>query len=141
MSNCYGVAQGDEIINIIVAETLEDAEVATGYNAEIVDVPGIAISWVRTADGWSAPDAPTRPRDLTALDFELHVQSAAGLSDDDVIAMLDDPALRLFWRRLNQANLIAADHPLVADGLNKLAELEHLTEAQRQAVLENWPVA
>lgn len=134
----FGIVEGDVIANVIEAETLEIAQEVAGEGVEVVE--GASRGWVRTADGWAAPVVPPVKRDLTALEFEMHVQSAAELSDDDVLAMLDDPALRLFWRRLHQANLIAPDHPLVADGLNALVSLGHLDEAQRQVVVDSWPV-
>ena len=135
----FGIVQGDTIINVIVAESQEAAEAATGYNFEVV--PDVGRGWVRTADGWAAPETPKRPRELSGLGFEMHIQQAAGLSDDDVLAMLDDPALRLFWRRIGQAGALTPDHGLVADGLASIVALGHLTEAQADAVLDNWPVA
>lgn len=135
----FGIVEGDVIANVIEAETLEIAQEVAGEGVEVVE--GASRGWVRTADGWAATVVPPVKRDLSALEFEMHVQDAADLSDDDVLAMLDDPALRLFWRRLNQANLIAPDHPLVADGLNALVSLGHLDAAQRQAVVDSWPVA
>ena len=135
----FGIVEGDVIANVIEAETLEIARAVAGEGVEVVE--GAARGWVRTDDGWAAPVITPVKRDLSALEFEMHVQSAADLSDDDVLAMLDDPALRLFWRRLNQANLIAPDHPLVADGLDALVSLGHLDEAQRQVVIDSWPVA
>lgn len=135
----YGIVDGDLIVNVIEAESLEIAQMVAGEGVEVVE--GASRGWVRTADGWGAPVVPPVPRDLSALEFEMHVQQAAGLSDDDVLAMVDDPALRLFWMRLNKALEIDPDHPVVADGLNKLVELEHLTAPQRQAVIDDWPVA
>ena len=135
----YGIAHGDIIANAIEAESLEIAQTVAGEGVEVVE--GAAIGWVRTGDGWGEPVVPPVKRDLTGLEFELHAQAAAGLSDEAVIAMLDDPALRLFWRRLNQASMIAPDHPLVDQGLDALVQLGHLTEAQRQAIIDGWPVA
>lgn len=135
----FGIVEGDLIINVIEAASLDIARAVAGPGVEVVE--GVSRGWVRTADGWAAPVVPPVQRDLSALEFEMHVQSEAGLSDDEVIAMLDDPGLRLFWRRLNQASLIAPDHPLVADGLAKLVDLGHLTDDQRQAVVDSWPVA
>lgn len=135
----FGIAEGDTIVNVIEAESLDVAQSVAGPGVEVV--PDVGRGCVRGPDGWTMPVAPPAPRDLTALDFEIHVQKAASLSDDDVLAMLDDPALRLFWRRLGQANMIAASHPLVAQGLDALVALEHLTAAQRQAVIDQWPVA
>ena len=134
----FGIVDGDVIVNVIEAETLEIAQMVAGDGVEVVE--GASRGWVRTADGWAAPVAPSVKRDLTALEFEMHVQGAAQLSDDDVLAMLDDPGLRLFWRRLNQANQIGPDHALIVQGLASMVTLGHLTGAQRQAVLDSWPV-
>lgn len=135
----FGIVDGDVIANVIEAETLEIAQQVAGEGVEVVE--GASRGWVRSDGGWAAPLVPAVKRDLTAMDFEMHVQDAAGLSDDDVLAMLDDPALRLFWRRLNQANLIAPDHPLVGQGLDALVSIGHLDAGQRQAVVDDWPVA
>lgn len=135
----YGIVDGDLIANVIEAESLEIAQLVAGAGVEVVE--GASRGWVRTADGWGAPVVPPVKRDLSPLEFEMHVQDAAGLSDDEVIAMLDDPGLRLFWRRLQQAGQIGPDHALVVQGLASMVSLAHLTEAQRQAVLDSWPVA
>lgn len=135
----FGIVEGDEIVNAIEAESLAIAQAVAGSGVEIVT--GAGRGCVRGPDGWAMPVIPEVKRSLTALDFEMHVQTAAKLSDDDVIAMLDDPALRLFWRRLGQANMIAPDHALVAQGMEALVELKHLTATQRQAVIDQWPVA
>lgn len=134
----FGIVDGDTIINVIEAETLDIAQSVAG-GAEVVE--GVGRGWVRTADGWAAPEAPKRPRELSGLGFEMHVQQAAGLSDDDVLAMLDDPALRLFWRRIGQAGGLTPDHGLVTDGLASIVTIGHLTQAQADAVVDGWPVA
>lgn len=133
----FGIVDGDMIANMIEADSLEIAQSVAG-GAEVV--PNAERGWVRTADGWAAPEVPTRPRELSGLGFEMHVQQAAALSDDDVLAMLDDPALRLFWRRVGQAGQIGPDHGLVTDGMASIVTLGHLTQAQADAVVDNWPV-
>lgn len=135
----FGIADGDRIVNVIAADSMDIAQAVAGAGVEIV--PDAGRDWVRTDDGWAAAGIQRSPRALTGMEFELLVQEAAGLTNEDVLTLLDAPALRLFWRRLNQANLIAADHPLVGQGLDALVALGHLTDAQRQAVLDAWPVA
>ena len=135
----FGIVDGDVIANVIEAESLEVARSVVGPGVEIV--PDAGRGWVRGPEGWAAPETPKRPRDLSGLGFEMHVQQAAGLSDDDVLAMLDDPALRLFWRRVGQAGALTPDHGLVTDGLASIVALGHLTQEQADAVLSGWPVA
>ena len=134
----FGIVEDDTIINVIEAESLEIAQAVAG-GAEVVE--GASRGWVRTADGWGAPEVPTRARELSGLGFEMHIQQAAALSDDDVLAMLDDPALRLFWRRVGQAGALTPDHGLVTDGLASIVTLGHLTQEQADAVIDTWPVA
>lgn len=134
----YGIANGDIIINTMVVDDLETARAVVGPDVELV--PDAGMDWVRTANGWAAPAYPPVKRKLSSLEFEFHVQEAAGLSDDDILATVDDPNLRLFWMRLTRAQEIDPDHPIVAQGLDSLVALGHLTDTQRQAVLDSWPV-
>ena len=43
--------------------------------------------------------------------------------------------------RLNKAVEILPDHLFVAQGLAALVALGHLTEAQSEAITDDWPVA
>lgn len=136
----YGVIDGDVIANVVEANDAEIAAEVTG--AEVVE--GAAIGWVRIGDDWGPvepePEVPVK-RPLSSLEFEFHVQQSAQLSNDDVLEMMDDPALRLFWMRLNKAVEIQPDHPFVAQGLAALVALGHLTEEQAAAITDDWPVA
>lgn len=79
------------------------------------------------------------PEPLSVLDFELHVQVSAGLSDAAIVAMLDDPDLKLVWHRLGRVSEVNRDHPLIQGGLDALVATNHLTAPQRADVVADWP--
>lgn len=86
------------------------------------------------------PPAPEpEPRPLSRLQFEGLVQQAAGLSDAQFLAALDDANLRLMWHRLNIASQVERDHELTQAGLAALVATGHLTDAQVQAIMAAWP--
>lgn len=101
--------------------------------------------WVLDNGEWSAPEpipAPEpQPQPLSRLQFEVLVQQAAGLSDAQFLAALDDAALRLLWHRLNSASQVELDHELTQIGMAALVATGHLTDAQVQAIMAAWPNA
>ena len=133
----YGIAQDGVIVNALEAETLEIAQAVAPEGAEVIE--GAAIGAVLVDGEWIVPEPEATRRTLSGLEFEMLVQQAAGLSDAEVLATLDDPNLRLFWHRLNRAAAIEYDHPVVAQGLGALVATGHLTEAQKDAVMAAWP--
>lgn len=60
----YAIVDNDTVINLIVAESLEDAESVSGHEAvEPVDgVPG--IGWVRVDGVWTDPNAPVEEESI-----------------------------------------------------------------------------
>ena len=98
------------------------------------------IGWLYDGETFSPPPAPEpQPRPLSRLEFEGLVQQAAGLSDTQFLAALDDANLRLMWHRLNIASQVERDHELTQMGMAALVATGHLTEAQVQAIVDAWP--
>jgi hypothetical protein len=113
--------------------------------AEFVEVPDtVEQGWVVDETGnWSAPLPPAEPEPtpalLTPLVFESHLQKASGLSDEQFMAMLNDPALELSWRRLNLLLQIDKDNDITTSALSKMVAAGHLTEEQVKTVNDTWP--
>lgn len=103
----------------------------------------IAQDWKLIDGSWVEPDPIPEPepvyKTLTRLDFEVHVQTAAGLTDAQFLAALQDPNLALLWHRLSIATSIDRDSDLTKNGLTSMVSAGHLTEAQVVAINDTWP--
>ena len=123
------------------AEEMASANVVLAPPAPDFDPATQRLTWDGAA--WGVTDLPVpdpQPVPLSVLDFELHVQAAAGLTDAQVVAMLDDANLKLVWHRLGRVSEVNRDHPLVQGGLDALVATNHLTAPQRADVVADWPV-
>lgn len=71
------------------------------------------------------------------------IRTVTGMTPTQEMAFRDDENLALFWRiwREDVGNVIHRDHPLTDQILNGIQAAGYLTAPQRQAVLDNWPVA
>jgi hypothetical protein len=78
-------------------------------------------------------------RPLTRLEFETHAQTAAGLTDLEFLAALQDPNLALLWHRVSIAERVERDNDLTQNGLAAMVAAGHLTEEQVEAINDSWP--
>jgi hypothetical protein len=71
------------------------------------------------------------------------IRAVTSMTPAQELAFRDDPNLALFWRiwREDVGNVIHRDHPLTATILGALKSAGYLSQAQSQAVLDNWPTA
>ncbi|MCA1940333.1 MAG: hypothetical protein LDL26_04990, partial [Caenispirillum bisanense] len=86
---------------------------------------------------WVVVAAPTAWRLLTANELIDLLVAAAG--QGAFLAAWSDPALELWRIKVTVARDIERDAPGTAAGLAALVAAGHLTESQRQQVLDAWP--
>lgn len=78
---------------------------------------------------------------LSQVDFVTLVQTVAQISEASFVTVYEDPALKSLWIKLSMAtNGVARDHPLVQSGLDALVSAGHITEADKDMVIETWPM-
>lgn len=111
---------------------------------EFVEVPDeVSHGWALDNGIWSAPPPPPEPvpepKNLTRLEFELHVQTASGLTDPQFFAIIQDPEMALFWYRLDKVTSIGREDQLTQNGLTSMVTAGHLTDAQVVIINDTWP--
>lgn len=113
-----------------------------GFAAVTVDPATRTAAAVREVVALTPEELAARPpAALTRLEFLRLVQTAGGVGDAALLAAMDDPALRLLWKRLELATAVERDHPDTATALATLVAAGHLTEAQTAAIRAAWPPA
>lgn len=135
------IAYGDVIENIIEVPSMAKAA-GLFPTAELTNVAStpVGIGWVRVEGGWAAPVIEPAPVVMTHLQFIEHVQAAGDVTDADLVAAKADPLLAAFWIKFELATSMERDHPTTVQGLAALVATGYLTEAERDAVVELWPV-
>ena len=135
------------ISNTIVVETVYDEQFNT-FNDTVQAMfqpcpEQIEQNWKLIDGDWVEPDPIPEPepvyKSLTRLEFETHAQTAAGLTDLEFLAALQDPNLALLWHRVSIAERVKRDNDLTQNGLNSMVAAGHLTEAQVEAINDSWP--
>lgn len=111
---------------------------------EFVQVPdSVERGWVVVNDSWSAPPPPPKPemqrKALTRIEFELHVQTSAGLTDTQFFAAIQDQNLALMWHRLSSGEALLPTGELTHYAIATMVAAEYLTAEQGDAVLATWP--
>lgn len=135
------------IANNIVVETVYPEAYAT-FNTTVQDMfqecpEHITQGWKLIDGNWVEPDPEPEPepihKPLTRLEFETHAQTAAGLTNAEFLAALQDPNLALMWHRLSIATQVERDSDLTQNGLSAMVAAGHLTEEQVQEINDTWP--
>ena len=127
------------IVNVIEAESVHAAQ-ALFPDTVCVEADGIGIGWVLGRDGYEAPPPPIpTPRPLTQLEFIRLIQSAGGVTNQELVAADADPNLAAWWIMFRLAQDIRLDDPTIVEGLAGLVSLDYITEAERLAVIAQWP--
>jgi hypothetical protein len=85
------------------------------------------------------PEPAPFPKSLNRLEFETHAQTAAGMTDLEFFAALQDTNLALMWHRLSIAERVERDSDLTQNGLAAMVAAGHLTEEQVDAISQTWP--
>lgn len=105
-----------------------------------VPKPEVGVwTWEESTLTWVEVDVPKVYRSITRLEFEVHVQTAAGLTDAEFLAALQDPDLALLWHRLSIATSVDRDSDLTQNGLTSMVSAGHLTDAQVTLINDTWP--
>jgi len=119
----YEILDGNTVINTIIADAeFMNAQYPNGNYREVI-----------------LPKPSPLPQPLTRLQFEIHVQTAAGLSDAAFFAALQDAALVLFWHRLTIDVQVERDNDLTQSGLSAMVSAGHLSASQVDAINQTWP--
>lgn len=122
----------------------DDSQIPAGWTRAVPPQPGPG-QFVAWAGRWVLTDrppspAPARqrpPQPLTKLQFVGLCQTAGGMTDAQLVAAYDDPALKPLWIKLTMATAVERDDPATVEGLMAMEALGHLPEPQ--AVLDAWP--
>ena len=100
----------------------------------------------RVGDLWEDVEVDPPPvtyRSIDKVEAMGLVRAVTGMTQVQELAFRDDPNLALFWRiwREDVGSVIWRHHPMTAEILGAIEAAGYLSAAQRQAVLDNWPLA
>jgi len=146
-----------------VAEIIDDAiyaKIPAPLNAEFVpEEPGMVYMATLENGVWTAPPEPTPLPEmeptpepdpptpaykvLTFVEFISVVQTFGGVGDAEAVDILANSTaapivlVRMLLDKMDDR--IARDNPVMLGGLQKLISAGYLTEAEKDAILDNWP--
>lgn len=144
------------VAEIIDPETY--AKIPAPLNAEFVpEEPGMVYMATLEDGVWTAPPDPepvANPEPdpeplipsyqaLTFVEFISVVQAYGGVNDDEAVEILATSEVssivlvRLMLEKMDKG--ITRDNPVMLGGLQKLISAGYLTEAEKEAILDNWP--
>lgn len=130
-------AAKDAVEAVIIGDPAEFPQ-AKPVPAGLPVSPGTA--WVNGAfDVEPLPDPEPAPRELSRMEFVNLVQTAGGMSDEQLVAAHGDTNLAAMWLKLQLAAAVDRDDPNTAAGLGGLEALGYLPNGAA-AVIEAWPV-
>lgn len=130
-------AQLNDGVAVAITESAGPLAGAGFVALQSLDASVLGRSW--TGSAWEdVPPAAPVPATIDALALLDLLQSAGGMTDAQLVAARDDPALAAFWIKLQLARAILPDDARTAEGLAALQTLGYLP-AGVPAVLAAWP--
>lgn len=136
---------GDGIIdNIVEVESLELAAELFPHDTVLdTDATDVQIGWISDGQGgYIAPAQEAAPVVYKPLDSAALItllETAGGMTPEQVVACHSDPAMAYFWILLQITPFTSRENPKVAAALASLNAAGYLPNGA-QAVLDGWPV-
>jgi hypothetical protein len=139
------IEQNGVIANIIeVVNMNAAADLYPGATVMDADASGVQMGWVSDGQGgYQAPPEPETPVEYQKLDSAALItllETAGGMTQEQVVACHSDPNMAYFWILLQITPYTSRDNPKLPAALTALAALGYLPNGA-QAVLDAWPTA